>query len=95
MRQQNAEHIGQHAQALSAGLDDLKRFPPPDAALQTVHYVDKARAALIHLLRVASVRQEVLQSLADIADFSYAWAIVKDQAGRLHALVSRWTPYHP
>ncbi|KAK9792689.1 hypothetical protein WJX73_001305 [Symbiochloris irregularis] len=61
---QRVEHMGwrdensdasAHAQAVAAALDDLQRFPPPEAALQTAHFVDKARGALALLLCVADV----------------------------------------
>lgn len=84
---QEAGSISNHAQTLAAALDDLKRFPPPDASLQTIVFVEKARGALAHLLRVADVRAEVLHSLAAVADFGYAWGLLQGHAGRLQALV--------
>ena len=89
---QEASSVSHRAQAVAAALDDLKRFPPADAALQTVHFVDKARGALVHLLRVAGVRPEVLQSLAAVADCGYSWGIMQSHVGRLQALV--WRRYN-
>ena len=84
---QEAGSVARHAQALSAALDDLKRFPPPEAALQTAYFVEKARAALVHLLHVAGVRADVLHSLATVGDFGYAWGILQTHTARLQALV--------
>ena len=91
---QDAGDVSQHAQGVAAALDDLQRFPPPDAALQTAHFVDKARGALALLLRVADVRPEVLLSLAAVADFGYAWGLLQAHVPRLHALVSVASQHH-
>ena len=37
--------VGRRAQAVAAALDDLERFPPPEALLQTQHYVSTIRRA--------------------------------------------------
>ena len=37
--------MGRRAQALSAALDDIERFPPSEAVLQTQHYIQAIRRA--------------------------------------------------
>ena len=40
---QDEAGVGRRAQSLTQALDEVERFPPPEATLQTQHYITEAR----------------------------------------------------
>ena len=41
--------VGRRAQSITQALDEVERFPPPEATLQTQHYITEARSASLGL----------------------------------------------
>jgi WASH complex subunit strumpellin len=74
-------------QSLIIALDDAERFHPPEAALQTKQYLSIIRGHLAHALRVADVKEELLATLAAVADFAYGWGLLDAYMARLQAEV--------
>lgn len=72
-------------QGVVAALHELERFHSGEAALQTAHYLSVIRGHLAHLLRLADVRPDMLQTLAAVSDFSYGWGLLDSCAPRLQA----------
>ena len=48
------------------------------------------RTHLAHALRIADVRQELLETLAAVSDFSYGWGLLDGHIDRLQAEVTLW-----
>ncbi|KAK9917364.1 hypothetical protein WJX75_003552 [Coccomyxa subellipsoidea] len=74
-------------QSLTIALDDAERFHPPEAALQTKQFLTAIRAHLAHTLRIADVKEELLATLAAVADFAYGWGLLDSYVARLQAEV--------
>ncbi|CAL8464950.1 g4485 [Coccomyxa elongata] len=74
-------------QSLTIALDDAERFHPPEAALQTKQFLSVIRGHLAHTLRIADVKEELLATLAAVADFAYGWGLLDSYVARLQAEV--------
>ncbi len=75
-------------QSLTLALDDAERFHPPEAALQTKQFLAAIRGHLAHTLRIADVKEELLATLAAVADFAYGWGLLDSYVARLQAEVT-------
>eukprot|EP00941_MAST-03F_sp_MAST-3F-sp1_P002473 g2473.t1 len=78
---------GRKIQKLLEALHDVEQFEQIDTSLQIKEFLALARGYLTQMVKAVNVKEDILVTLDQISDFSYAWEMISDAVPYLHQLV--------
>ena len=78
LEEDHGTSTGRRIQGLIAALEDVEQFEVIDINLQIKTFLIETRDALHKMIRTVNIKDELLNVLENISDFSYAWEALSD-----------------
>lgn len=84
LEEDHATSTGRRIQGLIAALEDVEQFESIDVNVQTKIFLSEIRDVLRQMIRTVNVKDELLDHIENISDFSYAWEALTDYLDVFH-----------
>ncbi|KAJ1461470.1 WASH complex, subunit strumpellin [Pelagophyceae sp. CCMP2097] len=83
----HATVLGRKIQTLIGALSEVEQFDQVDTNLQIKAFLADTREFLLQMVRITNMHHGVLSQLEAIGELAYAWGLLGDYVGILHARV--------
>jgi WASH complex subunit strumpellin len=86
LEEDHATSTGRRIQGLIAALEDVEQYESIDTNIQIKSFLSDVRKIFRQMIRTVNVKDELINNLENISDFSYAW---ESLGGYLHVFHER------
>jgi WASH complex subunit strumpellin len=80
---------GRKIQQMSSALEGVEQFHQIESSLQVKQYLAISRELLHKMIRIINIREEVLVTLGQVGDMSYAWEVAATYVALMQSHVQR------
>ena len=85
----HATSTGRKIQLLIAALEDVEQFEAVDTNLQIKSFLNEARDIFRQMIRTVNIKNEILNIIENVSDFSYAWETLNDYLAVFHERIKK------
>lgn len=78
LEEDHGTSTGRRIQGLIAALEDVQQFEVIDVNMQIKTFLNEIRDLLRQMIRTVNIKDELLNVLENVSDFSYAWEALSD-----------------
>jgi WASH complex subunit strumpellin len=84
LEEDHATSTGRKIWGLTAALEDVEQVESVDSNMQIKIFLKEVRDILQQMIRTVNIKQEVINIIENLSDFSYAWGSLRDYIGVCH-----------
>lgn len=84
-----SNRAGSKIQNVVKALEQITMYDNVESSDTTKSYITKAIAKLLHMVRISSLKKQMLINISTIIDFSYAWKAIDDYIPIIQGLISQ------
>jgi WASH complex subunit strumpellin len=89
LEEDHATATGRKIQGLIAALEDVEQFEAVDTNIQIKSFLNEARDIFRMMIRTVNIKNEVMNTLENISDLSYAWQTLGDYITVFHERIRK------
>jgi WASH complex subunit strumpellin len=84
LEEDQATATGRKIQGLIAALEDVEQIESVDTNMQIKIFLKEIRDVFQQMIRTVNIKEEVINIIENLSDFSYAWGSLRDYIGVCH-----------